>query len=93
MVEGIEPAKGMAPLPNELKLAEQLVSSIESDFDPQLWQNDYRERLYKMIQAKARGEKLSPIRIKKKAPQVSLAASLKASIAAAKSKDREKKVA
>jgi DNA end-binding protein Ku len=87
--EGIEPAKGAAPLPNELKLAEQLVSSIESDFDPQLWHNEYRERLCKLIKAKARGEKLSPVRIKKRAPQANLAASLKASIAAA----REKKVA
>jgi DNA end-binding protein Ku len=87
--EGIEPAKGAAPLPNELKLAEQLVSSIESDFDPQLWHNEYRERLCKLIKAKARGEKLEPVRIKKAAPQASLAASLKASIAAA----REKKVA
>ena len=87
--EGIEPAKGAAPLPNELKLAQQLVSSIESDFDPQLWQNEYRERLCKLIKAKARGEKLAPVRIKKAAPQASLTASLKASIAAA----RERKVA
>jgi DNA end-binding protein Ku len=90
---GIEPAKGMTPLPNELKLAQQLVSSIESDFDPQLWQNDYRQRLLKLIEAKARGEKLEPVRIKKQAPQPSLAASLKASIAAATGKNREKKVA
>lgn len=87
--EGIEPAKGAAPQPNELKLAQQLVSSIESDFDPQLWHNEYRERLCKLIKAKARGEKLEPVRIKKAAPQASLAASLKASIAAAK----ERKVA
>jgi DNA end-binding protein Ku len=87
--EGIEPAKGAAPQPNELKLAQQLVSSIESDFEPQLWHNEYRERLCKLIKAKARGEKLTPVRIKKAAPQASLAASLKASIAAA----RERKVA
>jgi DNA end-binding protein Ku len=86
---GIQPAANMKPLPNELKLAQQLVSSIEADFDPQLWQNKYRERLLKLIEAKARGEKLTPVRTKKKVTQASLADSLKASIAAA----REKKVA
>ena len=86
---GIEPAKAASPSANELKLAEQLVSSIEADFEPELWQNEYRQRLCKLIEAKARGEKLEPVRRKKKAPQVSLAESLKASIAAAK----EKKVA
>ena len=83
---GIEPAKTAAPSANELKLGEQLVASIEADFDPELWQNEYRKRLCKMIEAKARGEKLEPVRAKKKAPQQSLAESLRASIAAAKEK-------
>ena len=86
---GIEPAKAATPQANELKLAEQLVKSIEADFEPQQWQNQYRERLYKLIEAKARGEKIAPVRAKKKAAAGSLADSLKASIAAA----REKKVA
>lgn len=86
---GVEPATGAKPLPNELKLAEQLVSSISENFEPQLWQNEYRQRLLEVIDAKARGSKLTPIRAKKKSAPVSLAASLKASIAAV----REKKVA
>jgi DNA end-binding protein Ku len=86
---GIEPAKTNAPAASELKLAQQLVSSIETDFDPSVWQNEYRQRLQKLIDAKARGEKLEPVRRKKKAPSASLAESLRASIAAVK----EKKVA
>jgi DNA end-binding protein Ku len=86
---GIEPAKAQEPAASELKLAHQLVSSIETDFDPSLWQNEYRERLHKLIEAKARGEKLQPVRRKKKASSASLAESLRASIAAVK----EKKVA
>jgi len=86
---GIEPAKTHTPAASELKLAHQLVSSIETDFDPSVWQNEYRERLRKLIEAKARGEKLEPVRRKKKAPSASLAESLRASIAAVK----EKKVA
>jgi DNA end-binding protein Ku len=86
---GIEPATAMAPRPGELKLAEQLVAAIEADFDPKLWRNEYRQRLLEFIEAKARGRKLAPVAIKKKAPQASLEAALKASIAAT----REKKVA
>jgi DNA end-binding protein Ku len=86
---GVDPSKTAAPHANELKLGEQLVASIEADFDPRLWQNEYRERLCKLIEAKARGEKITSHRPKKKARQASLADSLRASIAAAK----EKKVA
>lgn len=85
----VRPEKTSLPQAHELKLAEQLVSSIEADFNPEQWQNEYRERLCKLIQAKARGEKVAPVRAKKKAPQANLADSLKASIAAAK----ERKVA
>ena len=53
---GVEPAKTNAPHANELKLGEQLVSSIEADFDPELWQNEYRQRLCELIEAKAKGQ-------------------------------------
>ena len=86
---GIEPAKANTPAAAELKLAQQFVSSIETDFDPSEWQNEYRKRLCKLIEAKARGEKIEPVRRKRKAPSASLADSLRASIAAVK----EKKVA
>ena len=86
---GIEPAKSVTPQASELKLAQQLVASIEADFDPSLWQNEYRQRLYKLIEAKARGEKIKPVQPKKKQAPASLEQSLRASIAAVK----EKKVA
>lgn len=86
---GVRPAKAATPRANELKLAEQLVQSIEADFEPAQWQNEHRQRLCKLIEAKARGEEIQPVPIKKRAAQVNLADSLKASIAAAK----ERKVA
>ena len=86
---GIEPAKSVAPQANELKLAQQLVSSIEADFDPSLWENEYRQRLCKLIEAKARGQKIKPVQAKKKRAPASLEDSLRASIVAVK----EKKVA
>jgi DNA end-binding protein Ku len=86
---GVEPAKSVSPAANELKLAQQLVSSIEADFDPAQWRNEYRQRLCKLIEAKARGEKLEPQRVKRKPRTANLADSLKASLAAVK----ERKVA
>jgi len=83
---GVEPSSTTAPHASELKLGEQLVASIAADFDPGLWQNEYRQRLCKLIEAKARGEKITPRKAKKRAPQASLADSLRASIAAAKEK-------
>ena len=42
----------------ELKLAERLVEEISGDFDPRLWQDEYHERVRKLIEAKARGKKI-----------------------------------
>jgi DNA end-binding protein Ku len=86
---GIEPAKAVAPQANELKMAQQLVASIEADFDPSLWHNEYRQRLCEMIEAKARGKKIKAVAPTKKRAPASLAESLRASLAAVK----EKKVA
>jgi DNA end-binding protein Ku len=86
---GVEHIKTIAPTASELKLAEQLVSSISTDFDPSEYQNEYRKRLSKLIEAKARGEKIEAVKPKKKAASADLADSLRASIAAMK----EKKVA
>ncbi|MBL8264790.1 Ku protein [Steroidobacter sp.] len=86
---GVEPAQASKPQAHELKLAQQLVQSIEADFDPQQWHDEYRERLCDLIRAKARGERIKPVKLKKKRATASLADSLKASLAAMK----EKKVA
>jgi DNA end-binding protein Ku len=86
---GIQPARSVAPAASELKLAQQLVASIEADFDPALWHNEYRQRLCKLIEAKARGEKIRAVPARKKRAPASLEESLRASIAAVK----EKKVA
>jgi DNA end-binding protein Ku len=86
---GIEPPASAAARPHEIKLAEQLVASIAEEFDPSQWHNEYRQRLLKLIEAKARGKKVPTVKLKKKPHEVNLAESLKASIAAA----RERKVA
>lgn len=85
----IEVAKANTPQQSELKLAEQLVDSISGDFEPELWQDEYRKRVQTLIDAKLRGKKITPLEPKPKAPEASLADALKASLA----QGREKKVA
>jgi len=81
---GVEPEKTTAPHANEIKLAEQLVRSIAGKFDPKQWHSEYRDRVRAMAEAKARGRTIAPFKPRKRAVQGDLAASLKASIAAAR---------
>jgi DNA end-binding protein Ku len=66
-VSSIEVPEARRPDEKELKLAQNLVSSIEGAFEPQLWKNEYRERVHALIDAKARGKvvKLAPAKAKR----------------------------
>ena len=85
-IPAIQPDKARTPSDAEVKLAEQLVASITGPFAPEEWHNEYRERLHKLIEAKAKGTKLKLVAAKPKAATGDLAESLRASLAAAKGK-------
>ena len=82
-VPAIRPDKARTPSDAEVKLAEQLVDSITGAFTPEEWRNEYRERLMKLIEAKAKGTKLRLVTAKPKEATGDLAESLRASLAAA----------
>lgn len=72
--------------PKELALAEQLVGSLEGEFEPDAYQSEYRSRLQKLIEAKASGKRIATVRpIEREPTEKSLAAALKASLAKSKS--------
>ncbi|MGH9628521.1 MAG: Ku protein [Bryobacteraceae bacterium] len=48
---------GKAPDAREIKMAEQLVSTLEDEFRPEDYADKYRERVLKYIEAKAKGRK------------------------------------
>jgi DNA end-binding protein Ku len=78
------PSASRAADPKELALARQLVSSLEGEFEPDAYHSEYRERLRKLIEAKASGKRIATVRSIKRAPtEKSLAATLKASLAKA----------
>lgn len=66
----------------ELALAQQLVGSLEGEFEPGEYHSEYRDRLRALIADKASGKRIAPVRsIKRAAAEKSLADALKASLA------------
>ena len=70
----------------ELEMAQQLIDSLTSEFEPDKYHDEYRERVLDMIERKAQGETVvveAPPEEPKEVPD--LMAALEASIASAKS--------
>ncbi len=84
--------KATAPSSRELTMAEQLVESLSTEFDPTKYHDDYRERVIDLIEKKADGQEIAQApEPKPTAPVVDLMAALEASLAAARgAKDGEK---
>jgi DNA end-binding protein Ku len=69
----------------ELEMAKQLIDSLSSEFEPEKYHDEYRERVLELIERKAQGETVvveAPEEEPKKVPD--LMAALEASIASAK---------
>jgi DNA end-binding protein Ku len=43
----------------ELEMAQQLIASLSTDFDPEKYQDEYRERVLDLIERKAQGEEIA----------------------------------
>ena len=69
----------------ELQMAQQLIDSLSSDFEPEKYRDEYRDRVLDLIERKAQGEEIvveAPQEEPKQVPD--LMAALEASIAGAK---------
>ena len=44
--------------PREMKIAEQLIDSLTTDFKPSAYHDEYREKVLELIEKKAKGEKI-----------------------------------
>jgi DNA end-binding protein Ku len=91
------PEKASKPAKREQEMAEQLIESLSTTFDPSAYTDEYREQLLKLIERKAEGKEIVASDVEKpkatKAPD--LMAALEESIAAVagKSKKARKKAA
>ena len=72
--------------PQELAMAESLIESMSADFDPDLYHDEYRQALEKVIEAKIEGREVveQPVQEEDTGSVVDLMAALRASVAAAK---------
>jgi DNA end-binding protein Ku len=76
----------------ELKMAKQLIDSLTSEFEPEKYRDEYRERVLELIERKAQGETVvieAPDEAPAKVPD--LMAALEASIASAKGQSKPKR--
>lgn len=84
---------GRALAPNELKMAEELITVLERKFNPEEFHDEYRERLQEFLAAKARGKAQHLPPIKQRTTKGSLQQQLAKSLAAWKPSKKEKKIA
>jgi DNA end-binding protein Ku len=94
-LEDVLPAEKPKVAKKEQQMAEQLIESLSTAFDPDSYRDEYREQLMGLIERKAEGKEI--VAAASEAPQATkapdLMAALEASIAAAKDKKTAKKPA
>jgi DNA end-binding protein Ku len=74
----------------ELKLAEQVISSLSGDWTPEDFENDYRRDLAQMLEAKLAGQEIVAPEPVTEAPVIDLMEALRQSVADAQSRRTEK---
>jgi len=82
--EALELPARPAPAPRELEMAERLVASLTTKFEPERYHDETREKILALIERKAAGEEIVAPPAEPAAKVVNLADALAASLAAAK---------
>ncbi len=75
--------------PQEIKLAEQLVSSLSEPFDLRKYHDEYQQRLKALIEARRKGEEIVATPQPKRAPVIDIMSALKKSLAASGAQPKE----
>jgi DNA end-binding protein Ku len=89
-LDDLPDAKELKTSDRELKMAEQLIDSLSTEFAPDRYRDEYREKVLALIERKAQGEEIA---VQPEAPQPAkvpdLMSALEASLAAVKSGDSD----
>jgi DNA end-binding protein Ku len=84
-LEGVPDAKDLKTSDRELKMAQQLIGSLSSDFEPSKYHDEYREKVLELVERKAEGEEIAIQPQEEEPTKVpDLMAALEASLAAVK---------
>jgi DNA end-binding protein Ku len=70
--------------PQEVQMAQALISSLTEPWDPSAFKDEYREALLDIVERKAAGEEIEVVATPDAAPVVDLMAALRASVEAVK---------
>jgi DNA end-binding protein Ku len=91
-IEDLPESKELKATDRELKMAQQLIDSLSSEFDPTSYHDEYREKVLELIEMKASGQEIV---VQPEAPEPAkvpdLMAALEASLAAVKDDGAGKK--
>jgi DNA end-binding protein Ku len=91
-IDDLPESKELKATDRELKMAQQLIDSLSSEFDPTSYRDEYREKVLGLIERKASGEEIA---VQPEAPEPAkvpdLMAALEASLAAVKDDGAGKK--
>ena len=58
-LDGVPDAKDLKTTDRELKMAQQLIDSLASDFEPSKYHDEYREKVLELVERKAEGEEIA----------------------------------
>ena len=84
-LDGVPDAKDLKTTDRELKMAQQLIASLASDFEPSKYHDEYREKVLELVERKAEGEEIAIQPAEEEPTKVpDLMAALEASLAAVK---------
>ena len=87
-IDDLPDAKDLKASARELKMAQQLIDSLSTEWEPEKYRDEYREKVLELIERKAAGEEIA---VQPEAPQPTkvpdLMAALEASLAAVKGSD------
>jgi DNA end-binding protein Ku len=84
-LDGVPDAKELKTTDRELKMAQQLIASLASDFEPSKYHDEYREKVLELVERKAEGEEIAIQPQDEEPTKVpDLMAALEASLAAVK---------
>src|SRR5690242_6183656 len=85
-LDGLPDKDDLKASDRELKMAQQLIESLASEFEPARYHDEYREKVLELIEAKAEGQEIAVQPEAPKAERVpDLMAALEASLAAVRS--------
>jgi DNA end-binding protein Ku len=91
-IEDLPDGKELKATDRELKMAQQLIDSLSSEFDPTSYHDEYREKVLELIERKASGQEIAvQPEAAEPAKVPDLMAALEASLAAVKDPEAGKK--